>query len=575
MDDNDDYSRSNFLGPAVEPPTSDAIHQRPPRFPGLKSYATMSGLLVLAAATALAQHSYYNHLNHQEINRVALPQSWVTRIGNTLAFLFKTCLSAEACVAFCQGFWHVVRRKAIRLGGLDAMFGVLYDPRNFANSDLLLRAKTLFVLAVISWIFPITAILSPGALTGYIFHAQDLVLIVVIPLPMSILVNAQVPVLGPMDADVGFIETGTGESYLGLTQQLTQVAIRVLTGGELITWQSPCTSNCSYNVSFSGPAYSCQSVASVPSFLTSTVQDYTWIPYLAGEDWTGDLASQGLWIVRGWPSEYNVTQCRVFEATYTTTVHYFENIQTVNTSIVYQDQIPGSIQNYTETEVYGQIKSSWTLLNMFSISESVTRMLAGIVEVSSVYGGYDFNSTLIGVSNLATFSPFNATFPDNFETLLEELLINTTLSLNYFLTKPTISQNDDYNMTSPVIQTLVRTTQLSYPPAYSYSAITLWAIYGPALIVGFLVLCAGCYMLADNGVDSDMSFTQVLVTTRNETLDRRCEGAWMGGEYLTKSLRDTKLKYGQLGGLTAEDDEDGKIGSHPGFGLENEVSNLK
>ena len=168
MDDNDDYSRSNFLEPAVEPTTSEAIPQRPPRFPGLKSYAIMSGLLVLATATALAQHSYYNHLNHQEINQVSFPQSWVTRIGNALAFLFKTCLSAEACVAFCQGFWHVVRRKAIRLSGLDAMFGVLYDPRKFANSDLLLRAKTLFVLAAISWIFPIAAILSGGALTGYI-----------------------------------------------------------------------------------------------------------------------------------------------------------------------------------------------------------------------------------------------------------------------------------------------------------------------------------------------------------------------------------------------------------------------
>lgn len=573
MDDNDDYSQSNFLGPAVEPTSSDA--QRRPRFPGLNSYAAMSGLLILATATALAQHSYYNHLNNREINQVSFPQSWVTRIGNAFAFLFKTCLSAETAFAFCQGFWHVVRRKAIRLGGLDAMFGVLKDPRKFANSDLLLRAKTLFVLAVISWILPITAILSPGALTGYIPHAQDLVLIVVVPLPMTISVYTQVPVLGPMDSDVGFIEIGTGRSYLGPTEQLTQVAIRVLTGGELITWQSPCTSNCSYTVSFLGPAYSCQSVASTPSFMNSTIREFTWIPYLADEDWTGDLASQGLWIVRGSPPEYNVTQCRVFEATYTATVQYFENIQIVNTSIVYQDQIPGSIQNYTETEVYGQNKSSWTLLNMFSISESVTRMLVGNVEVSSVYGGFDFNSTLIGVSDLATFTPFNVTVPDNFETLLEELLINTTLSLNYFLTKPTLSQIDGSNITSPVIQTFVRTTQISYPPAYSYSAITLWAIYGPALIVGLLVLCAGCYMLAGNGVDSEMSFTQVLVTTRNKTLDQRCEGAWMGGEYLTKSLRDTKVKYGQLGGWTAEDDEDGKIACHPGFGLENEVSNLK
>lgn len=380
-----------------------------------------------------------------------------------------------------------------------------------------------------------------------------------------------------MDADVGFIEIGSAASYLGPTEQLTRVAIRVLTGGELITWKSPCTSNCSYTVSFPGPAYNCQRVNSIPSFMNFTVGQETWIVYLAAENWEGDLAAQGLWLIRGYSPNYNVTQCRLFEATYTTTVQYSENIQTVNTSIVYQNQIPGSIQNASKDALFVQNmnQSEWTLLNMFSISESVTRMLVGNVEISSVFGGFEFVSTLIGVSDLATFTPFNVTVPDNFETLLEELLINTTLSLNYFLTKPTISQIDGSNITSPIIQSLVPATQVSYPPAYSYSATTLWEIYAPALIVGILCLCAGCYMLAANGVDSDMSFAQVLVTTRNETLDRRCEGAWMGGEYLTKSLRDTKLKYGQLGGWTDEDDEVGSIAGHPGFGLESEVSNLK
>ena len=168
MDDYDDYStsRSEFLGRAAKPTTSDATPQRPPRFPGIKSYAIMSGLLFLAAVTAFSQHSYYNYLNNREINQVPFSQSWATRIGNAFAFLFKTCLVSEVGVAFCQGFWHVVRRRAIRLGGLDAMFGVLKDPLKFTNTDLVLRGKTLFVLAVISWILPITAILSPGALTG-------------------------------------------------------------------------------------------------------------------------------------------------------------------------------------------------------------------------------------------------------------------------------------------------------------------------------------------------------------------------------------------------------------------------
>lgn len=107
------------------------------------------------------------YLDGREVAQAPISQSWAIRIGTALAFCFKTCLNVEAVgVAFCQGFWFSVRRNAVRLDGLDAMFSVLHNPLKFLNKDIYLRAKTLVFLGVICWLLPITAILSPGALTG-------------------------------------------------------------------------------------------------------------------------------------------------------------------------------------------------------------------------------------------------------------------------------------------------------------------------------------------------------------------------------------------------------------------------
>jgi hypothetical protein len=41
------------------------------------------------------------------------------------------------------------------------------------------------------------------------------------------------------------------------------------------------------------------------------------------------------------------------------------------------------------------------------------------------------------------------------------------------------------------------------------------------------------YILYDNGVDGDMSFSQLVGTTRNRTLDRECESVGLCGEYIS------------------------------------------
>ena len=73
----------------------------------------------------------------------------------------------------------------------------------------------------------------------------------------------------------------------------------------------------------------------------------------------------------------------------------------------------------------------------------------------------------------------------------------------------------------------------------------------------------GSFMLYTNGVEGQMSFSQILVTTRNSTLDKISEGASLGGSYITDRVKKTRVKYGKLAGT-----------SGAGFGTEDEIHSL-
>lgn len=381
---------------------------------------------------------------------------------------------------------------------------------------------------------------------------------------------------------MGFVEIGTGSSFIGASEQLRRIAARILTGGDIIQWESPC-GNCSYAISFIGPAYQCQERESMPSFNFSAgtpgaapfwyvaAGSYGYDP----EVWGGPLDSQGSWIVRGFNPITSIVQCELYQAEYTSTVTYSNGNQNIITNLSFQNQIPGSVgASAMEAEFAQHLnKTAWTLFNFFAIEDAVALVLSGAITQSSSQGGYHFTSTMIGMSDLATIAPFNITYPPNFLQRVEELLVNTTLSLTYFLTTPAISQIAGYSASSPITQTTATATINTYPAQYVYSAKMLGEIYIMAIGVSMLCIAAGCYMLIRNGVGADMSFSQLLVTTRNETLDRQCYGARLGGEYIPQTLRETELKYGQSE-ITRFADGGVPLEGHASFGLEEEVTNL-
>jgi len=137
-----------------------------PRFPGAKSFITMLLLVIASILAAGGQHFYYHSLNGRGVNDVPVSQGWVIRGGNALAFLFKSCLVMAVAVSFCQLFWYLIRRTTLEVGTLDAIFALLQNPLSFFVGELWIRGKLLLLIGIIAWLVPISAILSPGALTG-------------------------------------------------------------------------------------------------------------------------------------------------------------------------------------------------------------------------------------------------------------------------------------------------------------------------------------------------------------------------------------------------------------------------
>jgi hypothetical protein len=276
---------------------------------------------------------------------------------------------------------------------------------------------------------------------------------------------------------------------------------------------------------------------------------------------------QGLWISYGFFGTNHTIHCGVYNATYNTQVQYTQGVPAINTSVVRHDRIDDSVtQNYksiNSTDTPFQAMKTWALVNLYSIHNAAARHLIG----SIAFGGreqFNYDATLIGLSRFVQVEAYSFTFPTNLCNLLENYLINTTLSLTHFLQEPSLSQIYKSTAASPATYASASATVFSFPPRYSYSFPVLWTPYSIALLLAAMIIALGCVKLWNNGVDADLSFSQVLATTRNQSLDQLCAGSNLGGENISKELLRTKIKFGHLQGSQG----------HACFGLETEIDSL-
>jgi hypothetical protein len=405
--------------------------------------------------------------------------------------------------------------------------------------------------------------------------------------------NNSVPSVGPLNEDVGFILTGSANSYLGASDQLRRIGARVLTNGEQSVFPSPCGANCTYNVTFLGPAYQCDvhdpntplpnlTSPNYPGLDPSLVNGGPPIFFWATELF-GNLSIQGLWVSHGVIANNATTHCTLYNATYSTQVNFTNNIAVLNTSLQYYQQLDTSYitQNISVEKVVGLYETGqgndtyfheiWQNLNFYTVHRAVVELLQGYVVLASAQGGYIFKDTMIGIADFTNNGLNNFSVPQGveFSRLMETFIVNTTLSTVSFLQRPAIEQNDwsttpDKTVTQPAEYVEVQATTKTYPATYAYDRVVFWEAYAAAIGVSAVCVAIGIYMLLDNGVDADTSFSQILATTRNPTFDRLCADATDGG-MISEELEKTNVKFGML--KSAE--------GHLGFGLEQEILPLK
>ncbi|GAO50143.1 hypothetical protein G7K_4278-t1 [Saitoella complicata NRRL Y-17804] len=217
----------------------------------------------------------------------------------------------------------------------------------------------------------------------------------------------------------------------------------------------------------------------------------------------------------------------------------------------------------SEVEFLQGINSTlWSFFNTIGIKDTFVNALSGSI-VPTNGSTTTVNNTAIANTNLATLAVIGGhnylTFPGDvnaFMTGLEQLMQNITVST---LAMPAQDGSDPVMQQTTITSRDVRTVY-SYSP---HNRGIFWMSYGLGLFFASLCVAVGAYCLHKNHSVGSRNFSQVVVSTRNPTLDDVVlEGAATG------TLPKTKVQLGRLAGA---------VGSRPVsqifpmFGLKEEI----
>lgn len=478
---------------------------------------------------------------------------------------------------------------------------------------MLFNAKLSILMALLSWLLPITALLAPTTIT-VIFKA--------FPANPTQSAVPQINVTGWNYFSNGNIfatsllnykyDNDTDKfSFTGVSPRTRTLIAEVAYGGNIALIPSPCTANCSYTIKFDAPTLSCQkeAVNPVPGkcyyYSTPLAQElseepcddtnglldpppdangnlpYSRVNYnatLIPVDVTSSDGKLGLRnrlrvvagtsVPLGAPRKANDIQgvlCTPYFATYTVGIVFTNDrpvfsIQNLTLLSPVDESVSEGTFSAAGTGGYDSWPSRALIQGLYDV------LLGWIAYTSVIPTILTTNTTITGTRLANTVIPVNRTdnldwrwqvnFAADLGHAIEELAHNVTLSL--------LSISDLETKTT----TEASTTRL----VYKYSRRPLVLSYAGAAAAGLFCLLVGLVALWKNGIASDVSFSRVLVTTRNPTLDKLSYGECLGGDPYPRYLRKTKLKFGEL---WRKENDTGVEVAHAGFGVEAEVVRLK
>lgn len=436
--------------------------------------------------------------------------------------------------------------------GIDALFGVIHDPRFFTNRNMLKRAKAATAIAVAMWIFPIAAILTPGAISVDTFPLTGRVPCSVRSLLFPFDTNSTAKFLpyGGIANDSHVISLAnwdlmgtTLEQEPGTTIQVVRVyKLSAFTGliaspsnlppatsSDITTLGKLCGENCTYSVEFLGPAITCTNFTSWSTLSKQNISEwmgsayYGATIYLDGKRLLVEVISSDATM------DLIILECQSSTARYTVQ-HVIQERRFLEPIItkVESVELPGLEQ--------APIYPDTTYLPHLSLMNAVSRIAQGKITIGLSV------ETEIALTPLFDDLTINVT---NVGPAIERMAHKMIASLLAF---EMMLNGTAYTLdVSAMQQTECTTTK--YVVLYVYSTVTLVFIYGLAVACALVTSVAGFYALGQNGMASTHTVSAIIRTTRNTTLDELIVGgSCLGGHPMSKELKTVELQFGALRG---------------------------
>lgn len=537
---------------------------------------TMALLFILGVASAVSHHVYYSQLDQTTAGN-ADQQQWVIQIGAGLAFLSGAALASVIGISRTQWVWVTLRRRFITLAGIDALFGVTSDPLYFKNLDMLRRAKLATLMAVIMWIIPFTAILTPGAISVQTITKTYTVSCSVRTLRFDFDTNSTAERLcctndNLTTTDVGFYSEEEVSGIPVFTERVLRLAaysgviqppgnngldstgaIPQIKPIHDTTVAQDCGRNCTYTVKFLAPSIKCSEETSwsSPDLAWASPQAFMRkTSYRAGTP----VGPSILWVgyIPGGETDPRIILCHRSVARYTVRLdlqdhHFLEPIiQDVETLYVVADSPP----QYPDL--------------LYMPNQSVFFILWDVLQGNLTEGSFRASD----VTLTPLFSDVYDIRPDlgpEIE-LMSQKMVVSLLSID----SPGTNKTRPLMRYSALEQNLCATTKSV--AVYTYTTHRLLIVYTSTVTIAILMSFVGLVALGRNGVASNMSVSAILRTTRNPTLDHLMGGC-LGGNPMPKELEKLRLKFGEV--RTGGEKEDGERVGHVALGIEGEVFSIR
>ncbi|KAG8714089.1 hypothetical protein FRC08_012376 [Ceratobasidium sp. 394] len=476
----------------------------------LRTTVLMCCLLLLGIGCAIAHHAFNSYLDDKSTN--AFDQAWAIRIGTALSMAFKTAVLASMGMAFSQRMWFSVRRKAMSVKSLDALFGAFGgDPRSLFQGDLYRSARLALLIAVSSWLLPIATVFTPATLRVKLVDRSSSADCLV---PSVNLNNV---------TDGGTIRyPSTSGLYSGPAPMTQRLAVQSLITGSFNGFPyasgSPAGANTSYTLSFTAPALQCSPNNNTvqPSLAPNTY--WTCTRSLIHDSNSGhDVPTLQIQYASS-PGVSNALSCVPYIANYGVLVTYNSTAQSI------------ALLNLTMTATAGrpiggtiQLSENNALATgSASIVDAVFNALVGNLTRDPSGNGTTMTSTValasfVHMSNLSAYT-FQSV-PESVQQLMRD--VSTSL------------------MGLRLAETQTTCTMVNRVNIYIYDQGVLLASYLAVIALALAVVAVGLHALKKNGHSGDTSFSGVVLSTRNPTLDRACEGG-------RERLLALRVKFGRL-----------------------------